>query len=322
MSADPIDLSIVIVNWNVREMLRECLASVRRETRCPADRHEVHVVDNASADGSIEMVRREFPDIRLTANEANVGFARAHNQILDRCRGRYILALNPDTVVIDGAIDRMLGWMDSHPDVGVLGCRKLNSDGSFQRAAGGAFPTLRNMTWNYLFLNKLLPRSWAPPALFMEEDLQGDLDIDWVSGAALLVRREALEGRFFDEAFFMFGEDWELCERVRRGGRRVVYTSRATVIHHHGGSMSKQDSQAVFDTALKGPRTFYAARNGRTRLRAYDLIVLAGYLIRWPLFGLMSLVDRGTNASQRSRDSRRHAWTALRLLLRSDGTGR
>lgn len=315
MSARDLDLSIIVVNWNVREMLRECLTSVQSETRWARDRYELHVVDNASLDGSTEMIRREFPDVLLTANDENVGFARAHNQILDRCLGRYILALNPDTVVTDGAIDRMLSWMDAQPGVGVLGCRKLNSDRSFQRAGGGAFPTLRNMSWNYLFLNKLLPRRWAPPALFMEEDLQGDRDIDWVSGAALLVRREALESRFFDEAFFMFGEDWELCERVRRGGWRVVYTSRATVIHHHRGSMAKQDSQAVLDAALLGPRTFYRARNGPGHLRVFDLIVLVGYLIRWPLFGLLSLAGGGKRSLQRSRDSRRHAGVALRLLL-------
>jgi GT2 family glycosyltransferase len=309
-----VDLSIIIVNWNVRDTLRECLLSVRRELRLASDRCEIHVVDNASSDGSVDMLRAEFPEVRLRANTENVGFARANNQALPQCTGRYLLALNPDTVVQEAAIDRMLAFMEQHPEVGVLGCRLVNSDFSFQRAAGGAFPTLARLAWNYLFLNKLLPRRLAPAALFLEDDVRDDRDLDWVSGAAMMIRRSAVDDAIFDETFFMFGEDMELCERVRRRGLRVVQTGVATIVHHHGRSMARQDSEAVLACALKGPRAFYLRRHGRRLVRAYDLVLLVGYLIRWPTFAALSLGSRKAHYQQLSLESRRLARAAFRLL--------
>jgi len=210
----PLQVSIVIVNWKVRELLRACLRSVIDHgglTTAGAaggeGEQQVIVVDNASGDGSVEMVRAEFPQVELLANADNVGFGRANNQALPHCRGRHLLLLNPDTVVHPGAIAALVAHLDAHPDVGVTGCRLLNADGTLQRWTGGAYPRLLNLANHYFFLDRLLPAAWRPMPLYLDRDVACDIDVDWVSGACMLLRGSALQGRLFDEGYFMYGED-------------------------------------------------------------------------------------------------------------------
>ena len=155
-------LSIIVVNWNVFDLLRSCLQSITDNVGLEPEQFEVIVVDNHSADDSVEMVRSEFPQFQLIANEENRGFARANNQAYLECRGDFTLLLNPDTEIREGAIPRMLEIMRETPTAGILGARLSNTDGSFQRSSGGALPTLWNVAWHYLFLNQILPRRWAP----------------------------------------------------------------------------------------------------------------------------------------------------------------
>ena len=308
-----LELSIIIVNWNVRELLRACLLSLRRQSI--ADAYEVHVVDNASSDGSAEMVRDTFPEVSLTANSENVGFGRANNQLLGRCRGRFILLLNPDTEVLEHAVDRMLDVMRGRPDAGIVGCRLLNPDGSFQRAAGGAFPSLATVSWHCLFLDRIVPARWSPPPLFVDKDRPGTFDMDWVSGAAMMLRPEALGDRIFDERFFMFGEDMELCDRVRRAGWRVLYTGEASVLHHHGASVEQQTATDRLSSVLEGQRACFVMLHGRHTIWIYDLLLVAGYSIRWPCFRLLALFRPGQGLAARAVASRRLALTAARKLL-------
>lgn len=308
-------LSIVIVNWNVRDQLRDCLRSVERETAIPREEYEVHVFDNASSDGSVEMVRAEFPDVILTACGDNLGFGRANNRAFGSCRGEYILLLNPDTVVLGHAVDSMLADMEANPDIGIMGCVQLNTDGSFQRAMGGAFPTLANVAWNYLFINRLLPGPLAPPALFLERAPEGLCDLDWVAGSCMMIRPEALGGRLFDESFFMFGEDMELCDRVRKAGWRVACSDSASITHHHGSSCGKQTRADVLETAVKGPRRFFMRTHGRAARVVYDLTLLIGYLVRWPGFMVASVVRPGRGYGRMSAASRRYAGVMLRALF-------
>jgi N-acetylglucosaminyl-diphospho-decaprenol L-rhamnosyltransferase len=315
MYASPL-LSILVVNWNVRELLRACLRAVEREMLLAPEEYEIIVIDNASSDLSAAMVREEFPAVRLIENHSNVGFALANNQAWPLCRGEYLLLLNPDTVVRDHAVDVMLDWMSRHREAGILGCRLLNSDGSFQRAGGGAFPTLRNLAGSYLLLDRVLPAGWAAPAPFLERDRRGTFEIDWVSGAAMLCRRTAVGSALFDERFFMFGEDMELCERIRRNGWRVYYTGDATIVHHHGQSMEKQDSPDVLAMLLKGPRAFFLMHHGRVQVWAHDLILFTGYLLRWVIFRTLSLCRREARYRRKANTSRRNANFALRILLR------
>ena len=277
----------MIVNWNVRDLLRQCLESLRHSAGLRPDAMQVIVVDNNSHDGSAEMVAAEFAKVTLIANRDNPGFGRANNQALPLCSGRYILLLNPDTVVLDQAVRRMIERMDARPDVAVLGCRLLNGDQSLQRWTGGAFPRAWNLASHYLFLDKLLPRRMRPPPLYLDRDSLQDIDVDWVSGACMLLRPSMLGGRLFDPAFFMYGEDMELCHRLKSQGYRVVYSPVASIVHYQGASMKQQQGDVLL-AALKGPRQFYRQMRGERALWWFDLFTVCGFGLRWALFSAAS----------------------------------
>lgn len=307
-------LSIIIVNWNVRELLRESIMSVKREVDLPRDQYEIIVVDNASSDNSVEMLAEAYPDVKVLANSDNLGFAAACNQGYAMSRGRYIWLLNPDTVVLEGSVAGILSEMESRPEAGIIGCRLLDEQGELQRASGGAFPSLANVAWNYLFLKYMLPGKWAPAPLFFDRDLQGVFEVDWVSGAAMLLRREAVGKTIFDESFFMFGEDMEVCDRLRREGWKVLYSGESSIVHYHGCCYKKQSSIDILATAIKGPRRFFKRKHGRTAIFLYDLFLLVGYLIRWPVFRFVSLLRPGRGYSDLSALSRRYVFVVFRLL--------
>ena len=236
-----LDLSVVIVNWNVRELLRRCLRSVLASQRFSGLAAEVIVVDNASSDGSVEMVRAEFPQVRLMANEENLGFTRANNQGIAASRGRYVLLLNPDTEVIGDALGAMVDYMDVHPDVGALGPMLLNPDGSVQ-SSRRRFPTLATallestvFQWELSRDNRVLRRYYVLDR--PDDEVQ---EVDWVTGACILMRREAIEEVGpLDEGFFMYSEELDWCRRARERGWKVVYLPTARVIHY-GGKSSEQ----------------------------------------------------------------------------------
>ena len=311
-TAEPVQLSILVVNWNVRDLIRACLQSVRREMLLSPQQYELIVLDNDSKDGSVEMLQAEFPDIALIVSPVNLGFGAGCNQAYRQARGEFILLLNPDTEVIDHALDGLLAVMRSRPRAGIIGPRLVHTDRSFQRDSGGALPTLANVSWNYLFLQHLLPRRLAPPPLFLEGDPQGLLPIDWVSGASMLLRRSAIGPQIFDESYFMFGEDMDVCDRIHRAGWEVLYDSSHSIVHHHGSSFDQQTSVAIKATAHLGPRRVFAKNHGRISLLVYDSILLLGYGIRWPLYGLMDLLRPGKGYGARSRFSRGYIATMLK----------
>lgn len=287
-----IDVSLIIVNWNVRELLRACLQSLREAAGLPMDRMQVIVVDNHSADGSADMVRREFPEVVLIDNADNVGFGRANNQALPLCVGRHVLLLNPDTVVLDGAVGQLVALMDREPAIAVAGCRLLNGDRTLQRWTGGAYPRLANLANHYFFLDRLLPSAWRPMPLYLDRDVQQDLPVDWVSGACMILRMERLQGKLFDPAYFMYGEDMELCHRLKQAGGRVVYTPAASIIHYQGESMKQQQGDVLL-SSLKGPRQFYRQMRGGRGLWLYDAITVTGFGLRWALYRLAALLRGG-----------------------------
>ena len=287
-----IDVSLIIVNWNVRELLRACLQSLREAAGLPMDRMQVIVVDNHSADGSADMVRREFPEVVLIDNADNVGFGRANNQALPLCVGRHVLLLNPDTVVLDGAVGQLVALMDREPAIAVAGCRLLNGDRTLQRWTGGAYPRLANLANHYFFLDRVLPSAWRPMPLYLDRDVQQDLPVDWVSGACMILRMERLQGKLFDPAYFMYGEDMELCHRLKQAGGRVVYTPAASIIHYQGESMKQQQGDVLL-SSLKGPRQFYRQMRGGRGLWLYDAITVTGFGLRWALYRLAALLRGG-----------------------------
>lgn len=315
MSEPPV-LSIIIVNWRVRELLRECLASVQRTMRLRPCEFEVVVVDNASGDGSVEMLAREFPWVHAIANDQNAGFAAANNQALPRCRGEFLMLLNPDTVVTSGAVDAMLARMRADPRLAVLGCRLLNADGTLQKWTGGSFPTIGNLIGHYYFLDRLLPRSLRPRALYLDRDVAGDIDVDWVSGACMMLRRKDFPQTIFDAAFFMYAEDMELCHRMRSAGRLVRYTGAASIVHYQGASMQQQVGEIML-SSIKGPRLFYSRLHGESRVWMFDLVTLSGFALRWLAYSLSARFRPGGAAPERATSSRRHMQIAWQLMRRT-----
>ena len=246
-----VDLSVVIVSWNVRDLLRRCLESIQGSREQAADkqpgspttdRHESHVhvetivVDNSSSDGTVEMVRQDFPNVRLIANEDNRGFPAANNQGIAIAKGRYILLLNPDTEVLDDALVALVAFADAHPDVAVLGPQLLNPDGTVQ-SSRRRFPTPLTALFESTWLEPYAPDRLVDRYRVSDQPDDVIQDVDWVTGAAMLARQEAIEEvGLLDEGFFMYSEELDWCKRFREAGWRVVYLPEAQIMHHVGKS--------------------------------------------------------------------------------------
>ena len=239
----PVRLTIVVVSYEARERLLACLAAVAARVTLP---HEVIVVDNASTDGSAEAVRARFPRAEVIANPENVGFSRANNQGLRRARGDYVLVLNGDAEVGAGAVEAMAAILDARPDVGIVGPRTRYPDGRIQVSFGPMLTPLAE--WGQRRLVHGV-RDGDPNALRRVEAMaSAEHEPAWVSGACLLARRSALEAvSLFDEGFFLYEEDVDLCVRVRQAGFRVVFTPAAEVVHHLGASMGRGPDRAAFE---------------------------------------------------------------------------
>lgn len=311
-----IELSIIIVNWNVRELLYNCLTSVGTHLNCHVDTYEIIVVDNASSDGSVEMVRDQFPGVTLIEKNENVGFGRGCNEGYGLARGEFILMLNPDTVITGPDIDILLDKIKQDSTIGVIGPRMINEDGIFRRDSGGNFPTLAIVVCHYLFINHLIPRRFRPKSFFLENDPQGTFEIDWVSGAGMLLRRSAIHEPVFDEDFFMFGEDMDLCDRLHCNGWGVIYTSQATIVHYLGQSFKKQSSLEVLQTIHKGPRLFFQKKHKAWKLTVYDLVLMVGYLARWLLYGIASIIFPSKGYGELSRFSRQFLSIMISVLFK------
>ena len=242
---DQPDLSVIIVNFNCSRLLRDCLHSLKEAA--PRRRLEIIVVDNASSDGAPKMVREEFPAVKLIANTENRGFTGGNNQGLEIARGRHILLLNNDTRVMPNAFEKAIVWMDRHPDVGAAGLKLLNEDGSLQLSCR-RFPSFSQA----LFNRHSLPTRLFPSNRFSRQYLMTDFrhhrtqDVDWVSGACLMLRRETYEQiGGLDERFFMYSEDVDYCYRVWAAGHRVVYLPFARVTHLVGQSSKKNQALTI-----------------------------------------------------------------------------
>lgn len=228
-------ISVVIVSWNAKEYLRECLTSLKSDVSGPDC--EVFVVDNHSTDGSQEMVSTEFPNVKLVRNEKNLGFAAANNIGIRRCSAEYVLLINSDVVVKDNCIDMMFKYMNAHPDIGVLGPRIIDIKGNTQRSTM-EFPTLWNTFCRALALDSIFPNSRLFGGYLMrcfDKDLLQDTEI--INGCFWMIRSNALMSTgLLDESFFIYGEDMDWCKRFKENGWRVVYFPEAKALHYGGAS--------------------------------------------------------------------------------------
>jgi len=242
------DLSIVIVNWNAKDYLRKCLESIYRNSESLV--FEVFTVDNGSADGSAEMVRREFPKVILIENKDNPGFGRANNQALRNCNGEFVLILNPDTEVLAGALGVMADFLRQKEKAGAVGAKLLNSDGTVQFTCARNFPTLLTEFFWLTTLVRRFPDSKIVGHYLMSYwDHNDRREVDCLSGSCIMARRDVLKGLgYFDENYFMYGEDVELCYRIKKGGWEIWYLPEAEIIHYGGGSSWKiAETAAIYD---------------------------------------------------------------------------
>lgn len=237
------DLSIIIVNWNSEEYLRECILSINRWTKEVL--YEVIVVDNASPSSSIDSVKGQFPEIKLIKSGKNLGFSRANNVGFRESVGDFVLFLNPDTKLDSPAIDLMMKEVKRLPRLGVAGCKLLNSDLSVQTSSIMKFPTIFNATFQVEYLRQRWPHLWGIGALYSEDTKPAEAEA--ISGACMLTRREVFEQiGMFSEEYFMYSEDIDLCYQSVRKGFKNYYLASATIVHYGGRS-----SPRAWQTALK-----------------------------------------------------------------------
>lgn len=273
-----LDVSIIIVSWNASDLLRRSLACVYETVRTSS--FEVIVVDNASDEDNVAMVRSCFPQAVVLANAENIGFGRANNQAASVARGRYLLLLNPDAFVHEHTVDRLVRFMDEHPEAGAAGPRLLYPDGRLQRSVT-AFPTVQTELWMATGLDRAFPRSPIFGRFKMTYWEMDDLrPVDALMGACLIVRREVVEQiGLFDEQFFMYSEEVDLCYRLCREGLKNYYLPDITATHIWGGSSSRVPA-ATFMRHFRSRVQFFRKHYGEHRADLYKVVLLLSGLAR------------------------------------------
>ncbi|MCS6989819.1 MAG: glycosyltransferase [Chloroherpetonaceae bacterium] len=272
-------LSVVIVSYNVKDFLEQCLCSVQKAMRNIDG--EIFVVDNASVDGTQSMLKAKFslPNVHLIFNEKNLGFAKANNQALRLCNGRFVLVLNPDTLLQEDTLEKMIAFMETDSSIGAAGCKVLNADGSFQLSCRRSFPSPEVSFYKIVGLSALFPKSrrfarYNLTYLSTEETYE----VDALMGAFMFLRREVLETvGLFDEAFFMYGEDLDWCYRIKRAGWKIYYYPGTQIIHYKGESAKKMSFNYViqfYEAMLIFARKYYSSS------KWFEAILIVGICAR------------------------------------------
>lgn len=311
-----IDVSICIVNWNTKELLRDCLNSIKERTAgltC-----EIIIVDNDSRDESVQMVKSDYPECLIVERKENLGFARGNNEAVKNASGKYIFYLNPDTELITNAIYGMFIFLEKNADFGAVGCKLVTSDGEIQFTCARTFPTPFNQFSLLAMLNRLFPRSRQLSTVEMEYwDHTDSREIDCLSGACIMARKHIIDGlNGFDDAFFMYAEDVDLCYRIRSEGWKIYYLAEERIFHHEGAS-SKKKANRHFSAIMQRVSNcyFFTKHFGRIKALKYRAAVAAGSIIR--LFVLMFLTPIlvKTNPEKVSTDSFPKYWNLFLWAL-------
>jgi hypothetical protein len=294
------DLSIIIVNWNTKDLLAKCLDSIYQTVEGLA--FEVLVVDNASTDGSAAMVRRRFPQVRLIENDENVGFARANNQAIRRARGRYVLLLNSDTEVVPGSIANMVTELETQPDVGITSVCLASPDGSPQFCYG-SFPSLFAEFRSLFGLHRWDLSCWGK--------INAPREVDWVSGACLMARKAMLdEIGLLDEEFFMFGEEVDLCYRAKDAGWRICLVPSDPVVHVRAGSTGKTSKRLL--RLYHGKLRYSRKHLGQVQTKLLLLMIQLSALGKLAFYGAFSLANP-------EYVPHRHLWTEVLAVILKGG---
>jgi GT2 family glycosyltransferase len=266
-------LSILIVNWNSKDYLRECLRTLR--ATCGNLSLQIVVVDGGSFDGCAEMLAADFPEVEFIQSNENIGFGRANNLGLAAVTGELLLLLNPDTELRPGALSTLTETLIEQPDAGLVGARLLNSDGSLQYSSVHLLPT----PWNIA-----LDSDWTRRRWWRRKGLTPDsppCEVESVSGACMLLHTETFRNLGgFDPAYFMYAEDIDLCARVRALGQKIFFASRATVVHHGGGSSGRQFSEFSTVMIREAVHQYLVRHNGRVCASFAKLLIAVAAMAR------------------------------------------
>jgi GT2 family glycosyltransferase len=264
-----IDVCIIIVNWNTKEYLLSCLESILQKTGSVP--WKVVVVDNGSQDGSSTAVKRKYPAVHLVENDRNLGFSKAANQGLRNSSGRYVLLLNPDTQVQEGALEQLVSFMEGHPEAGVAGVQLLNPDGSKQNSVAN-FPSFATELLNKNLLRWMFPKKFPGK----QKNYFRPIEVDSVIGACMIVRREAIgQVGLLDEDYFLFLEETDWCYRMKKAGWKVYHLPQTEVYHYQGKSTEIARKRAKVEYYRS---RYYFFKKNKGSLQWF--ILLTGLLIR------------------------------------------
>ena len=283
------DVSICIVSWNTKDLLYDCIKSIKKKTN--GINYEIIVVDNASKDGSLEVVRQKFPECKLIASNKNLGFARGNNIAIKEAFGKYILYLNPDTTLVTSAINGMNNFLENNTTYGAVSCKLTDKSGNIQYTCAAAFPTPFNTLCSLLFLDRIFPKS----KLFTSRELnywnhEDSRNVECLSGACIMVRKEIVdELGGFDENIFMYSEDLDLCYRILKRGWQIFYLASEVIIHHEGASTKAKKNKNFAPLMQKASNYYFFHKNfGRMKAVQFRAAVCFGSLFRIILIFLSS----------------------------------
>jgi hypothetical protein len=280
-----IDLSIVIVNWNTLELLRNCLNSLIKNIRSVS--LEIFVTDNGSTDGSPKMVEDEFPNVRLIKNTVNLGFAKANNQAIKQAQGRYILLLNSDTLAHDSSIEGLVAFMEQTPSAGMAGLQLLNEDGSFQNSVANA-PTLLTELTNKSLLRALFPNRY-PGKEFRP---QSPIEVESLIGACLMVRAETIKAiGLLDEDYFFFFEETDWCLRAKNAGWKIMFHPNLFLYHLQGKTAAIVPANARIEY-WRSRYTFFKKHYGKTVQISLEVGLMFRLFVDYIFSLIMSLFSR------------------------------
>ena len=282
------DLSVIIVNWNTKKLLEDCLKSIFKFTENVT--FEVIVVDNGSKDGSQAVVKKKFPQVKLIPNSNNLGFAKANNQGIKIAKGEYVLLLNSDTYLIENSFKKLVEKTNEFDELGALGPLLLNEDRSIQQSVG-FFPHLPQVFWWMTFIDDL-PGGTALKPYHVDHDsfYKSKHEVDWVTGAAFLIPKKVIVTvGMLDEKIFMYGEDFEWCFRIKKAGFKVYFSPIAKIVHIGGGSVSKIRTIA-FVGEFRGLMYFYKKYKSHASLQILRLLLKMGTLLRIVAFAIFGRI--------------------------------
>jgi hypothetical protein len=309
------DLSIVIVSWNVRDLLAACLQSIINHSD-DLDL-EVIVVDSASSDGSAALVRDQFPWVKLIAATENIGFTRGNNRALSVIQGRHVLLLNPDTVVHSGALKGLMEYLDTHPQVGIVGPQVLNADGSTQ-STRRRFPTRITALFESTWLQGLAPREVLDQFYMADQPDDGTFEVDWVQGCALMARRAVYDQiGGLDEGYVMFSEELDWCKRANAAEWRAAYVGSAKITHY-GGKSTEQVQANKHIYFQRSKIRYFRKFHGPKFALALWLFLLFSYLSQIMIESLKALLGSKRDLRQARIHTYRQVIRALAGAYRND----